>query len=347
MSLNKKPLTPWIIAENNGKVISAHCDCMAGLGESCSHVASLLWAIESGVRIRDSMTVTQKKAYWVIPNGVKEVPYARVRNIELTGKKKCWTAVEKGDFTVNSGSSRSSTPKTSKSRSSTPRASKSPSSTPRASKSPSPMIKRADITRTKNFLASLASCSSKPAILSLVEPHSPQYIPKAADGSLPLCLTTLYKASYLSKKCSELLTISKEVKIEVTKDEVDKAEIVTRSQVQSRLWQKMRAGRITASRFKAVCHTDPSNPSKSLIMSICHPELSRFKTAATQYECEHEATAKKKYIISQAMSHHKFEVKPSGFCISTDYSFIGASPDGSVNCSCCGDGICEIKVINI
>ena len=62
MSLNKKPLTPWIIAESTGKVISAHCDCMAGLGESCSHVASLLWAIESGVRIRDSMTVTQKKS---------------------------------------------------------------------------------------------------------------------------------------------------------------------------------------------------------------------------------------------------------------------------------------------
>lgn len=274
MSLNKKPLTPWIIAESNGKVISAHCDCMAGLGESCSHVASLLWAIESGVRIRDSMTVTQKKAYWVIPNGVKEVPYARVRDIEFTGKKKCWKAVEKSDFTVNSGSSCSFTP--------------------RASKSPSPMSKTADITRTKNFLASLASCSSKPAILSLVEPYSSQYIPKAADGSLPLCLTTLYKASYLSKNNSELLTISKEVKIEVTKDEIDQAEIVTRSQVKSRLWQKMRAGRITASCFKAVCHTDLSNPSKSLIMSICHPELSRFKTASTQYGCEHEATAKKK-----------------------------------------------------
>ncbi len=72
MSLNKKPLTPWIIAEGTGKIISAHCDCMAGLGESYSHVASLLWAIESGVRIRDSVAVTQKKAYWVIPNGIKE-----------------------------------------------------------------------------------------------------------------------------------------------------------------------------------------------------------------------------------------------------------------------------------
>ncbi len=93
----------------------------------------------------------------------------------------------------------------------------------------------------------------------------------------------------------------------------------------------MRAGRITASRFKAVCHTDPSNPSKSLNMSICHPELYRFKNAATRYGCEHEEIAKKMYTTRQAKSHHKFEVKPSGFCISTDYPFVGASPDGSVN----------------
>ena len=64
------PFTPWIIAEANGKkFFPPTSNCMAGPGESCSHVASLLWAAESGVRIRDSMTVTQKKsllgnAYW-------------------------------------------------------------------------------------------------------------------------------------------------------------------------------------------------------------------------------------------------------------------------------------------
>ena len=85
---SEKPLTPWIIAEENGKVLAGHCDCMAGLGETCCHVASLLFAIESGVRIRDSMTVTQKKEYWVMPNGVKEVQYAPVRDINVLGKKR-------------------------------------------------------------------------------------------------------------------------------------------------------------------------------------------------------------------------------------------------------------------
>lgn len=43
---------------------------------------------ECGVRVRDSMTVTQKKAYWVISNGVQEVSYGPVKEINFVGKKR-------------------------------------------------------------------------------------------------------------------------------------------------------------------------------------------------------------------------------------------------------------------
>ena len=59
---------------------------MAGLGETCSHVASLLWAIEAGVHLRDSMTVTLKKAYWVLPFSLKDMPYAPLASICFQGK---------------------------------------------------------------------------------------------------------------------------------------------------------------------------------------------------------------------------------------------------------------------
>ena len=59
--MSKKPLTPWVICDYNlGKILCGHCDCMTGLGESCSYVASLLWAIEAGVKQRQSLTVTDK-----------------------------------------------------------------------------------------------------------------------------------------------------------------------------------------------------------------------------------------------------------------------------------------------
>ena len=92
--MSEKPLTPWVVCENSGKVLSAHCDCMAGLGESCSHVASLLWAIEAGCKRRDSLTVTDKKAYWVLPTSVKTVPYARVKDINFS-KTPCSTSTVK------------------------------------------------------------------------------------------------------------------------------------------------------------------------------------------------------------------------------------------------------------
>ena len=58
---------------------------MAGLGESCS---TLLWAIAAGVERRESLTVTQKSAYWVIPPAIKSVPYAPIAGIAFTGKKR-------------------------------------------------------------------------------------------------------------------------------------------------------------------------------------------------------------------------------------------------------------------
>ena len=63
--LAQSPLIPWIVAKKDGQILLAHCNCMAGLGESCTHVASLLWVIASGVQRRESQTVTDKGAYSV------------------------------------------------------------------------------------------------------------------------------------------------------------------------------------------------------------------------------------------------------------------------------------------
>ena len=61
--MSEPPLTPWLISEGNGKILSAHCKCMAGLDEACSHIAATLFWIDTTVRIRDSKTVTEEKAY--------------------------------------------------------------------------------------------------------------------------------------------------------------------------------------------------------------------------------------------------------------------------------------------
>ena len=48
--------------------------------------------------------------------------------------------------------------------------------------------------------------------------------------------------------------------------------------------------------------------------------------------------------ISQARCHHdSLSVSQAGFYIDVDMPFIGASPNGLVECSCCGKGLLEIK----
>ena len=50
--MNDGLISVWMIAEKDGTVKSAHClGCKAGLSESCSHVASMLFYIETWTRI--------------------------------------------------------------------------------------------------------------------------------------------------------------------------------------------------------------------------------------------------------------------------------------------------------
>ena len=36
--------------EKSGKIRSCHCTCMAGMGQSCNHVAAAMYSIEAAVR---------------------------------------------------------------------------------------------------------------------------------------------------------------------------------------------------------------------------------------------------------------------------------------------------------
>ena len=91
--LSVKPPEPWLIIEKKGRVLSAHCNCMAGLGEACSHVGAVLFYIDAMNKMKDSVTVTGQKAYWVVPSNVDKIQYKEVADIDFTNpdsvRKKC------------------------------------------------------------------------------------------------------------------------------------------------------------------------------------------------------------------------------------------------------------------
>lgn len=85
--MREKALRPWVVAEKGGDITFSHCNCMAGCGEVCTHVAAMLFSIEAVVRIRDAKTVTDKAAYWKLPSEMKQIEHTRVSHIDFTSAK--------------------------------------------------------------------------------------------------------------------------------------------------------------------------------------------------------------------------------------------------------------------
>lgn len=84
-------------------------------------------------------------------------------------------------------------------------------------------------------------------------------------------------------------------------------------------------------------------PSLSLIKLICYPEQRQFTSAACQYGCSHEDSARQIYIQKFVAEHEEFLVFQCGLILDPKFPFLGASPDGLANYKCCNSGVLEIK----
>lgn len=62
-----------------------------------------------------------------------------------------------------------------------------------------------------------------------------------------------------------------------------------------------------------------------------------------RWGCTHEDDAKSVYFAQAAENHKGFELHDTGLLLSTHRPYVGASPDGLVNCDCCGKGVLEVK----
>ena len=81
----------------------------------------------------------------------------------------------------------------------------------------------------------------------------------------------------------------------------------TRLQAQSHTWFEHRKGRLTASKFGAICHTSITKPSQSLVAQIL--QLSPMpKSAALLWGIEHEKKARDQYWAMQEKWHASFKI---------------------------------------
>lgn len=130
----------------------------------------------------------------------------------------------------------------------------------------------------------------------------------------------------------ELIEKCKNINVTVSDEERKAVEFSTRNQSNSSLWFKQTAGCITASNLQSACHTDPDNPSKSLILKVCYPEAHKFSVEPTNWGIDRESKARQDYLEKMQNLLEDF-MSDSSFHISSDVPYLGASLDGLVDCT--------------
>ncbi|CAH3033677.1 unnamed protein product [Pocillopora meandrina] len=87
--MNNSLISCWVITEREGTILFAHClGCKAGLAETCSHIASVLFYLEAWTKINGRLACTQVKCSWLLPTYVKQVEYEKVQEINFTSARK-------------------------------------------------------------------------------------------------------------------------------------------------------------------------------------------------------------------------------------------------------------------
>ena len=117
--------------------------------------------------------------------------------------------------------------------------------------------------------------------------------------------------------------------LNVTEEQIRKIEFETRMQHQSQYWFDVRRLRLTSSKFGLVRRLKPTTPPDNLVLQILG--VKRSYGRALDYGRVTEEDARKQYIDYQGQNGHPgLFVAPSGFFIHPVYTYLGASPDGSV-----------------
>ena len=199
--MNDTPVPIWIIANNEGTVLSAHClACKAGLAECCSHIGSVLFYIEVWNRIHGKLACTQVKCTWLLPTYVNEVPYFEVKDINFKSAKKLKTELDdRIDDLCQSFTSQKVKPTV-------------------KPVVEAPIPSQAEM---KALFSEVNKSSKKPVILSLVPEFAEQFVLKSRR--IPT-LPDLYNHDNLTLSYPELLEKCGEVRVPLSDSDIDLVE---------------------------------------------------------------------------------------------------------------------------
>ncbi|XP_057687550.1 zinc finger protein 2-like [Corythoichthys intestinalis] len=259
---------------------------MAGLGETCSHVTSVMFAVETAVKMKNDTTSTSVSCSWQAPSQTQNVEYSRSSDMDLTSpaakKRKC---AGESVTSVTPGEQELQPPQ--------------------------------DYT---DFYRKLHFSGVKPVVLSVLPDYCKEFVPKTVKLDLPKPVSSVFMEIHASKSLDEL----------TAEASTDDSQISAGEQSTTKSRFLNRAGRITASNFKAASRTEIENPSNSLIQRICYPDAFKFTTEATRYGCSHEWKVRKDYEMITKPKQRDMKVTESGIYIHKEFPYLDSTIESAV-----------------
>jgi len=281
---------------------------MCRIGESCSHVAAILFKVEASVRLDYTSTACTGVACKWNASFVQKVQPAPIVNIGLSRKGRA------EQLSIRLATSTTAIDNVT--------------------------------TEQDEFLLQLATIS-QPVCLSLFDSTCETFqasLPEPdSEPSLPQSLRSLYQPPLCTASEADISKYCETINISITQSEVDFVEKSTVLQAKSVTWHEQRAGRITASVAHKVMRTDLSNPAKSLILGITSGSTKELNVLSVIHGRQNEPVAINLFKEKLPQLHKDAEIKQTGFRLCMENPWLGASPDGIIRCSCHGEGVLEVK----
>lgn len=162
---------------------------------------------------------------------------------------------------------------------------------------------------------------------------------------LPDPLTALYDPTLkqqippdIRERCEEAFH---NIKRNIHTEQCKRLAAITTQQSASQSWHTHRAGRITSTTFYNASKSN--HVDRTTLNKIMGYNDKNIQVPAVVWGRENENIARQFYTNEMCKSHENVKVGLSGFVVRPDEPHLGTSPDGTVSCSCCGDGVLEIK----
>ncbi|KAK3082973.1 hypothetical protein FSP39_010413 [Pinctada imbricata] len=312
--LNAGSHSVWICCEKkSGSVKSAFCSCTSGLGQTCNHVAGLLFRIEAANKLGVT-SCTSLPCLWIKPSENKLQPN-KIKNMDfkksIHGKIRTRPLVgrSKADFQVL----------------------------------PQPVSSEDERTIQNELLKSLCHVVPNACVFKGLR----NTVHETATRSGEILEEEEVNVIDINNYHQETM-VRNNVEC-ITDAEVESISKITLGQSSNSQWKEIRKGKITASNFYSVhtkvnsCKKKSACDVKPILCNIMGYTDVNPNIKSLKYGREMEKVAKRNFIKVYRKKHKNVSFDECGIYLDKERPFLAATPDLLVRCSCCGEGLVELK----